>query len=127
MLEKSTNKNDAVFLKVAAAAIVILLVVSFFLKGAQGAQVVVTVSGETYGIYSLWKEQEIPIVIDGVTTNLLVIKDGEADMTEADCPDKLCVHQAAISKNNEMIVCLPNEIVVQVTGSEESEVDSIAK
>lgn len=127
MLEKSTNKNDAIFLKVAAAATVILLVVSFFLKGAQGAQVVVTVSGETYGTYSLWKEQEIQIVIDGVTTNLLVIKDGKADMTEADCPDKLCVHQAAISKNNEMIVCLPNEIVVQVTGSEESEVDSIAK
>lgn len=127
MLEKSTNKNDKLFLKVAAFIIVVLLVISFFLKGEQGAQVVVTVSGEVYGTYLLSDEQEIPIVLDGVTTNLLVIKDGEADMTEADCPDKLCVHQASISKNNEMIVCLPNEIVVQVTSSEESEVDSIAK
>lgn len=127
MSEKSTNKNDTLFLKVAAIIIVILLVISFFLKGEQGAQIVVTVGGEVYGTYSLEEAREVPIVIDGVTTNLLVIKDGEADMTEADCPDRLCVHQASISKNNEMIVCLPNEIVVQVTSSEESEVDSIAK
>lgn len=127
MSEKSTNKNDTIFLIAAAAAIVVLFTISFLLKGAQGAQVVITVSGEVYGTYSLREEQEISIVIDGVTTNLLVIKDGEADMTEADCPDRLCVHQAAISKNNEMIVCLPNEIVVQVTNGEESEVDSIAK
>lgn len=127
MSEKSTNKNDTFFLIAAAAAIVVLFTISFLLKGAQGAQVVITVSGEVYGTYSLREEQEIPIVIDGVTTNLLVIKNGEADMTEADCPDRLCVHQAAISKNNEMIVCLPNEIVVQVTNGEESEVDSIAK
>lgn len=127
MSEKSTKKNDVFFLKAAAAGILILLVISFFLKGVQGAQITITVSGEVYGTYSLREEQEIPIVIDGITTNLLVIKDGKADMIEADCPDKLCVHQAAISKNNEMIVCLPNEIVVQVTGGEESEVDSVAK
>lgn len=127
MSEKSTKKNDTLFLKAAAAGIIVLLVLSFFLKGAQGAQIVITVSGEAYGTYSLREEREIPIVIDGVTTNLLVIKDGKADMIEADCPDRLCVHQAAISKNNEMIVCLPNEIVVQVTNGEESEVDSIAK
>lgn len=127
MSEKSTKKNDTLFLKAAVAGMIVLLVISFFLKGAQGAQIIITVRGEVYGTYSLREEREIPIVIDGVTTNLLVIKAGKADMIEADCPDRLCVHQAAISKNNEMIVCLPNEIVVQVTGGEESEVDSIAK
>jgi hypothetical protein len=71
--------------------------------------------------------QEVDIVIDGVTTNVLVIEDGKADMTDADCPDRLCVHQRAISRNNETIVCLPNKVVVQVTGGEESEFDSIAK
>lgn len=96
-------------------------------KGNAGADVLVTVDGEVYGTYSLTKEQEIPIVQEGVTTNLLVIKDGRANMTEANCPDKLCVHQKAIAKNNEMIVCLPNKVVVQVTGSKESGFDSIAK
>ena len=76
---------------------------------------------------TLGEEQEIPIVQDGVTTNVLTIRDGRADMTEADCPDKLCVHQKAISKNHEMIVCLPNKVVVEVTGSEENGFDSIAR
>ena len=80
-----------------------------------------------YGTYALGEEQEIPIVQDGVTTNVLTIRDGRADMTEADCPDKLCVHQKAISKNHEMIVCLPNKVVVEVTGSEENGFDSIAR
>lgn len=48
-------------------------------------------------------------------------------MTEADARTKLCVHQKAISKNHEMIVCLPNKVVVEVTGSEENGFDSIAR
>lgn len=125
---KRVSRNDMIFLAVlaviAAAVFVIFSVVG---KKEDGAYVLVTIDGETYGTYSLWDEQEIPIIQDGVTTNVLVIEDGIADMTEADCPDKLCVHQKAISKNNETIVCLPNKVVVQVMGSEESGFDSIAK
>lgn len=91
-----------------------------------GASVEVIVDGAIYGTYPLDVDKEIPT--EGrETTNLLVIKDGKADVTEADCPDKLCVHQKAISKTNETIVCLPNKVVVQVIGAGESELDSIAR
>ena len=114
---------------------ILLAVVTVFLviyertgtRADAGACVRVTVDGSVYGTYALGEEQEIPIVQDGVTTNVLTIRDGRADMTEADCPDKLCVHQKAISKNHEMIVCLPNKVVVEVTGSEENGFDSIAR
>ena len=56
-----------------------------------------------------------------------MIKDGKADVTEADCPDKLCVHQKAISKTNETIRLSSNKVVVQVIGAGESELDSIAR
>lgn len=92
-----------------------------------GAQVKVTVDGALYGTYPLEIEQEIAIEKDGVVTNRLVIRDGVADMIEADCPDKLCVHQKAISKTGETIVCLPNKVVAEIIGSEESELDSVAK
>lgn len=126
-MKKRIGRNDIIFITILVVAV--LGVAGFFYLRPQetGAQVIVTVDGEVYGIYALAEDQEIPIVTEGVTTNLLVIQDGKADMTEADCPDKLCVHQRAISKNNETIVCLPNKVVVQVTGSEESGFDSIAK
>ena len=47
-------------------------------------------------------------------------------MTDADCPDQLCVHQKAASKNHESIICLPNKVVVEVNGNKESEFDAVA-
>lgn len=84
---------------------------------------VVTREGEVYGTYSLSQPQTVKIKNSkGKTTNVLVIRDGKADMKEADCPDKLCVHQKAISAENESIVRLPNRVVVTVTNSKK-EVD----
>ncbi|MCI5918367.1 MAG: NusG domain II-containing protein, partial [Roseburia sp.] len=93
----------------------------------KGESVEILIDGASYGIYSLQEEQTIPIKISNKTTNVLEIKDGKADMVEADCPDKLCVHQKAISKDKETIVCLPNKVVVQVISDTESEFDSVAK
>ena len=118
-----------IFLAILFAVVTVFLVVyeRTGTRADAGACVRVTVDGSVYGTYALGEEQEIPIVQDGVITNVLTIRDGRADMTEADCLDKLCVHQKAISKNHEMIVCLPNKVVVEVTGSEENGFDSIAR
>ena len=120
-------KKDRIFL-IAVFAVLLLAAAVFYLRqSGDGAMVLVTVGGEEYGTYPLLEHATVSIEQDGVVTNVLNIENGEADMTEADCPDKLCVHQRAISKTNETIVCLPNEVVVQVIGAEESELDSIAK
>lgn len=126
-MTKRITKRDIAFLLI---LVVILCVVSFVVSlktGRSGSQVEIQVDGEVYGIYSLAQDQEIPIEIDGQVTNLLKIENGTADMIEADCPDQLCVHQRAISKANETIVCLPHKVVVQVISDTESEFDSIAK
>ena len=47
-------------------------------------------------------------------------------MISADCPDKLCVHQHAISANGETIVCLPNKVVAEVKDGT-VEIKSIAR
>ena len=59
--------------------------------------------------------------------NILEIRDGHASIAEADCPDKLCVHQKKISKKGETLVCLPHKIVVSVISSDTAkEFDNIA-
>lgn len=92
-----------------------------------GAQAVVTVNGKVYGTYSLSESQKIPIRIHGTTANVLQISDGYAKMTEADCPDKLCVHQGRIHAEGETIVCLPNKVVVSIQGGKDSSVDAVVK
>ena len=58
---------------------------------------------------------------------MLVIKDGKADITEADCPDKLCVHQAPISREGEALVCLPHRVVVTVRGEGKAAYDALTR
>ena len=44
-------------------------------------------------------------------------KDNAVYMSDADCPDKLCVHTGTIHKTGETIVCLPHRVVVEITGT----------
>ena len=116
------KRNDWILAVGVIAASLVFLLFNYFVIHSDGARVIVTVDGNEYGTYLLDEEQQIDI--EG--TNVLIIQDGKADMLEADCPDKLCVHQKAISKEGETIVCLPNKIVIEVEGAAESELDSIA-
>lgn len=115
------RKNDILL----AGAILIIAVFGllFYMRlGKQAAATItVTVNGEVYGTYSLEHDQKISIG----KTNQLLIKDGKADMIEADCPDQICVKHKTISKNKESIVCLPNKVIVEVVGGEEAGLDAV--
>jgi hypothetical protein len=47
-------------------------------------------------------------------SNTIVIKDGRADVTKADCANQICVNSRKISKNGETIVCLPHKLILTV-------------
>lgn len=79
-----------------------------------GASVEITVDGKVYQNLSLAKDQKLEIPTEDGGRNVLSIQDGYADMTEANCPDGLCVKQAKISHNGETIVCLPHKVVIKV-------------
>ena len=127
---KKFYKNDMIlilfFLIIGLAAFIFMQ-----LQGKSGAEVKVSVNNKEYGIYSLDKDQTITIGEDD-WQNILVIKDGKANMTKADCPDKICVNHAAISKKGETIVCLPHKVVVEVINEaglqkNENQIDIISK
>lgn len=58
-------------------------------------------------------------------TNILCIEDGVAFLTDADCPDRLCVLQGKISKTGQVIACKPNRLTVTVYGADEGGVDLV--
>ena len=77
-------------------------------------------NGEVYGTYSLAKDQVIRIN----DTNVCEIKNGEIHMTDANCPDHLCMKQKAVDSTGGTIVCLPNKVVIEGEKGESSEDDS---
>lgn len=127
-MNKRFGKSDAVFTGILLCLCLLCFIGYRFFFHTKGNRIVIERDGKEYGTYPLDKEQIIEITdTDGKVTNTLVIKDEKADMTDADCPDKRCVHQKAISLENENIVCLPNKIVVTVENSNSSDMDAFVQ
>ena len=103
---KKVDKILAAGLLLAAVVLGIFL----FAGKEEGTRAVVTIDGTEYGSYDLDKAQ----TIDLETGNHLEISSGEIRMTEADCPDQICVQTGSISKEHEMIVCMPHKVIVEI-------------
>ena len=104
-------------------ALVLLLVLKGGQRKEEGAVAVVTVDGTEVGRYPLSRDGTFSL---NNGSNTLVIENGEAWVSEANCPDKLCMGFGKISRNGQIIVCLPNKLIVTIEGGEESGVDAIA-
>lgn len=49
----------------------------------------------------------------------LQIADGEARVLSSPCPNQVCVHMGAISRSGELIACVPNRLLVRISGRPE--------
>ena len=105
------KKRDFIFI-----AVIFLLSGIFFITAKLTKKydtVYIYKDSELYGTYSLSEPQ----MIDISGTNTLVIENKSVYMKDATCPDKLCVHQGILKGGNGAIVCLPNKVVVSLSGS----------
>lgn len=126
-MEKKTRKNDVILI---VGILVIALAALIGIRYYQGintkeAVAVVTVGGEEYGRFPLRRDITEKIELPDGSYNILEIRERQADIIEASCPDGICVNHRPVSMQNESIVCLPNEVVVEIENGEEADVDSM--
>ena len=117
--EKKNYKRDLLLVGILLLAALLLFALT---RGTResGAEAVVTVDGTEVGRYPLSKAGTFPL---NGGTNILVIENGEAWVTEANCPDKICMGMGKISRNGDFIACLPNRLLIVVEGGEKAAVD----
>ena len=87
--------------------------------------------GELVGIYPLENDIEVEVKHDG-HLNIVSIKNKKVYMKYSDCRNQICVHTGEITRLGDTIVCLPNYVIVEITGNEgggdeDDSVDVIAK
>ncbi len=110
--ENKSPKYDIIV--VSAILIVSLLATGLMLVFRRGGAVaVVEIGGE--------RVAEYPLAVEGTYslnggTNILVIEDGTAYLSDADCPDLTCVKTGKIKYIGQSIVCLPNRLAVVIEG-----------
>ena len=104
------------FILILAILLAALLIFLFQTSGKrEGSWAVVEINGVETGRYSLGCDGEF--ALNG-GTNILTISEGKASVSEADCPDKLCVKQGKIKYTGQCITCLPNKLTVKIEGGE---------
>jgi hypothetical protein len=120
------KKNDIILVAVILAVTMLaLLCVRIWQKNntKDSAVAVVTIDGNIYGEYPLSEDISERIEFDDGAYNILTIKNGFAEISEASCPDQICVHHNHIRYSGETIVCLPNKLVVEISGGQDNGID----
>lgn len=134
----SMKQNDALsqrsfFHKTDWLAVALILAVSlglwavlFFPRVTQRLQVEIYCDNVLTQTIPLPAEDKLLELSDKQMT--LELKDNRIRVSETDCADQSCLRMGFIERAGQTIVCLPNRVVVQITGNGEpdSRVDGIA-
>lgn len=129
-MKKKINKYD-----IGLIAAIIIINVFLILYGGRNA---VSQNNKIAYIYSDNKLVREYVLTDDVKDevriesetgyNTLHIEDGQIWIHDASCPDKICISQGKISHDGEIIVCLPNKMLIKIVDNNvDSEIDFIAK
>lgn len=120
------KKADFIVIAVTAVLILISCVFLYGVNDGTGKYVQVEVDGAVTDTLPLDKDTVLEISTEK-GSNTLVIKNGEAAVTRADCPDLICVNHRVVKRNGESIICLPHRVVITViSDAEENGVDAAA-
>lgn len=102
-----------------AAAAVVLGALSWFLLShrTEGTVVQVIQDGTVIREIDLSRvSREYSFVVDSADggSNTVLVQPGRICISEADCPDKICVHQGWLTDESIPIVCLPHRLIILV-------------
>lgn len=121
------KKNDVLLILI---GLFIAAAAWFWLNGKQEpteGTVVIYKDGNVHTTFPLSSDEIITIEDKEGGINVVSIKDGKAEMIDANCPDKLCIHTRPAQKNGQSIVCLPNRVVVEVKSTEKDIIDGVSE
>lgn len=103
-----------------------ILFSNVFFSGKTAKHIVIEVDGKIYGKYDLPEEKNSNTLEINTKYgyNKVVMENNGVYVTESSCPKKEEILQGKIQKPGEMLVCLPNRLLIKIMG--ESEVDGLA-
>lgn len=108
------KRNELFLLGCLLLLILLLYSGNKILFGKNAITAEVSAEGQIIGTFPLSKE--LDIVIEGYQggTNHFVIRNGGASVTEASCPDKVCVRQGIAKEAGQALVCLPHKVIITI-------------
>ena len=79
---------------------------------------------ETIDLWTVTEDYTLDISSKTGGTNQILVQPGAIAVTDADCPDLVCVHQGTVRNNLLPITCLPHGLVIELKPNS-SDIDTI--
>ena len=115
------KKRTSVIFALLFAVIVIGGLLSYFLLGrGEGTVAVISVDGEVLERIDLSKVRK-PYDIEVSTEyghNTVHVEPGAISVSEADCPDQICVYQGRLTGSGIPIICMPHRLIIEIEGGD---------
>ena len=106
-------------------AIAVSLLIAFQAYGNQNGALQVSIKGDT-GEWLFPLESDHTIEIEGpLGTTVVVIEDDAVRVSSSPCREKICVKSGSVHKPGRWIACLPNRVIISITGRNEQEIDGL--
>ena len=120
-----TRVDKLIFFVLVFGAVSAMLASQLLFAAQNASTVLVDIDGKEYGRYNLQEKNSQTLAIESkFGYNKIVIANGSVYVCESDCPDALEIKAGAIQKAGQMLVCLPNRLVVRIEGRRD--VDGVA-
>lgn len=123
MERKLITKNDVVLIALAGLVVILFFVFKSFSQTELVAEVYY--DGEVIDTVNLSEKEEKKICTGENSSVVIVSRNGKIYFESSVCPDKVCVKSGELEKNGDFASCLPEKVVIKVSGAEKSEVDAI--
>lgn len=119
------KRNTYLFLLVLLAIIGVGFLIQIYFFGKTGATAIIEQDGETISELDLSKDTELVLDDGNGGSNTITVKNGKIAVTDANCPDLVCVHTGSISQTGEVIACLPHKLIITISEKKNSDLDAI--
>ena len=103
---------------VLTAAVCVGAILLMRLNAEDAAAAQVYQDGRLLYTLELNASQVLTVTAPNGGTNTIAVERGRICVSHASCPDQICVKQGWVSQNAVPIVCLPNQLVIQIKGGE---------
>jgi hypothetical protein len=113
------------FLSIAILLIIGTAGILFAINAKAGNEIEISTPNGNYR-YSLSKDRDITVM--GKTSQYdIEIRDGKVRALHAGCPNQYCTRKGWTYRIGDSIICVPEEVIIRVTGESEDYIDAITQ
>ena len=116
----TNRKKEIMIITTCLLLAAVLIGIFYLIPRPEGAYVIVQRNNRDYASFPLSINTEQILKGNNGLTCTLVIEDGKASVSKADCPDLICKKHTPICKVGETIICLPAGFVITVVENEKA-------